>query len=179
MRRESSISFDSRSHSSRPFRGEEPSGDTPGWVDDDPFEGVVVESISVGSVPVHTPQLTDPIAPFAGFSMQAEVVKSTSKYTEFRKAQKKTFLDKGSKAEEAEGGLFFASRERGRTLQVRIVGIIRLLFFIECFRCQLDISSQEQFSESDEGPSQQPPVDYLKVEIPDISIVLTDAESDP
>lgn len=133
MRRESSVSFESRSHSSSPFRGEEPSGDTPGWVDDDPFEGVVVESISVGSVPVHTPQLTDPIAPFAGFSMQAEVVKSTSKYTEFRKAQRKTFLDKGSKAEEAEGGLFFASRERGRTLQVRIVGIIRLLFLLNVF----------------------------------------------
>lgn len=52
-------------------------------------------------------------------------------------------------------------------------------FFIERFPCQLDISSHEQFSESDESPSQQPPVDYLKVEIPDISIVLTDAESDP
>jgi hypothetical protein len=114
--------------SGSPFRGVELSGDTPAWVDDNPFEGGVVESISVGSVAVYTPQLTDPIAPFTGFSMQAEVFKTTSKYTEFRKAQQKTFLDKVCKAEESEGGLFFASRERGRNPQVREVGIVRSKF---------------------------------------------------
>lgn len=119
MRRESSLPS-KLCGSSSPFRGVEPSDcDTPAWVDDDPFESVVVESISVGSVPVHTPHLTDPIAPFTGFAMQAEVVKSTSKFAEFRKAQKKTFPDKVSKAEESGGGLFFASRERGRNPQVR------------------------------------------------------------
>jgi len=117
-----------RSHGS-PFRVVEPSGDIPAWVDDDPFEDVVVESISVGLVLVHTPHLTNPIAPFTGFAMQAEVVKSTGKYTEFRKAQKKTFLDKVSKAtEESEGGLFFASRERGRNSQVRKVRIVQSTF---------------------------------------------------
>ena len=125
MRRESSLPSMLRSSGS-PFRGVELSGDTPTWVDDDPFESGVVESISVGSVPVHTPQVTDPIAPFTGFAMQAEVVKS--KYTEFRKAQQKTFLDRVCKAEESEGGLFFASRERGRNPQVRKVGIVRSKF---------------------------------------------------
>jgi hypothetical protein len=125
VRRESSLSSELRSASSSPFRGVEPSGDTPAWVDNDPFDDVVVESISVGSVPVHTPHLTDPIAPFAGFSMQAEVVKSASKYPDFRKAQRRTLFDKGSKAEESEGGLFFASRERGRASQVREVRIVR------------------------------------------------------
>ncbi|KAH8983576.1 hypothetical protein EDB86DRAFT_2966341 [Lactarius hatsudake] len=122
VRRENSLPSMLRGPSS-PFRGEL-SGETPAWVDDDSFEDVVVESISVGSVPIHTPHLTDPIAPFAGFAMRAEVVKSASKYTEFRKAQKKTFLDKVSKAaEESEGGLFFASRERGRNPQVRKVRV--------------------------------------------------------
>ena len=129
MRRERSLPSMLRSSGS-PFRGVELSGDTPAWVDDNPFETGIVESISVGSVPVHTPQLTDPIAPFMGFAMQAEVVKSTSKYTEFRKAQKRTFLDKACKAEESEGGLFFASRERGRNPQVRKVGIVWSTFFV-------------------------------------------------
>ncbi|KAF8270360.1 hypothetical protein EI94DRAFT_1798242 [Lactarius quietus] len=162
VRRDSLLSSELHSPSSSPFRGVKPTGDTPAWVDDDPFEDVVVESISVGSVPVHTPHLTDPIAPFAGFAMQAEVVKNASKYTEFRKAQKRTFLDKGSKAEESEGGLFFASRERGRT-------------------SQLEVSNDELFSvsKSDERPSQQPPVDYLQVDIPDISIALPGTESGP
>jgi hypothetical protein len=87
-----------------------------------------VESISVGSVAVYTPHLTDPIAPFAGFAMQAEVVRSTSKYSEFRGARRKTCLDKGSKAEESEGGLFFASRGRARTPQVREVRVVRSTF---------------------------------------------------
>ncbi|KAH9014965.1 hypothetical protein EDB85DRAFT_2157085 [Lactarius pseudohatsudake] len=159
VRREFSLPSTLRGPSS-PFRGEL-SGETPAWVDDDPFEDVVVESISVGSVAVHTPHLTDPIAPFTGFAMRAEVVKSTSKYTEFRKAQKKTFLDKVSKAaEESEGGLFFASRERGRNPQLG-----------------LDVSNDERCF--DERPLQQPLVDYLKVDIPDISIALPGAESSP
>ncbi|KAH9001706.1 hypothetical protein EDB92DRAFT_92942 [Lactarius akahatsu] len=159
VRRENSLPSMLRGPSS-PFRGEL-SGETPAWVDDDPFEDVVVESISVGSVPVHIPHLTDPIAPFTGFAMRAEVVKSTSKYTEFRKAQKKTFLDRVSKgAEESEGGLFFASRERGRNPQL-----------------YLDVSNDERCS--DERPLQQPLVDYLKVDIPDISIALPGAESSP
>ncbi|KAH9028164.1 hypothetical protein EDB84DRAFT_1677354 [Lactarius hengduanensis] len=156
VRREISLPSTLRGPSS-PFRGEL-SGETPAWVDDDPFEDVVVESIGVGSVAVHTPHLTDPIAPFTGFAMRAEVVKSTSKYTEFRKAQKKTFLDKVSKAaEESEGGLFFASRERGRNPQLGP----------NDERC------------IDERPLQQPLVDYLKVDIPDISIALPGAESSP
>ncbi|KAH9028133.1 hypothetical protein EDB85DRAFT_1892698 [Lactarius pseudohatsudake] len=160
VRREISLPSSMLRGPSSPFRGEL-SGETPAWVDDDPFEDVVVESISVGSVAVHTPHLTDPIAPFTGFAMRAEVVKSTSKYTEFRKAQKKTFLDKVSKAaEESEGGLFFASRERGRNPQLG-----------------LDVSSDERCF--DERPLQQPLVDYLKVDIPDISITLPGAESSP
>ncbi|KAH9053875.1 hypothetical protein EDB87DRAFT_1689788 [Lactarius vividus] len=159
VRRENSPPSTLRSPSS-PFRAEL-SDETPAWADDDPFEDVVVESISVGSVSVHTPHLTDPIAPFTGFAMRAEVVKSTSKYTEFRKSQKKTFLDKMSKAaEESEGGLFFASRERGRNPQL-----------------DLDVSNDERCS--DERPLQQPLVDYLKVDIPDVSIVLPGAESSP
>ncbi|KAI9434008.1 hypothetical protein H4582DRAFT_1983973 [Lactarius indigo] len=159
VRRKSSLPSMRRGPSS-PFRGEL-SGETPAWVDDDSFEDVVVESISVGSVAVHTPHLTDPIAPFTGFAMRAEIVKSTSMYTEFRKAQRKTFLDKVSKAaEESEGGLFFASRERGRNPQL-----------------DLDISDDECCS--DEQSLQQPPVDYLKVDIPDISITLPGSESSP
>ncbi|KAH9171521.1 hypothetical protein EDB89DRAFT_1971678 [Lactarius sanguifluus] len=161
VRRETSLPSMLRGPSS-PFRGEL-SGETPAWVDDGPFENVVVESISVGSVPVHTPHLTDPIAPFTGFAMRAEVVKSTSKYTEFRKAQKKTFLDKVSKAtEESEGGLFFASRERGRNSQL-----------------DLDVSNDERCSDERPLALQQPLVDYLKVDIPGISIALPGIESSP
>ena len=176
MRRESVLPSELCSTSS-PFRGVELSGDTPAWVDDDPFEGVIVESISVGSVPVHTPHLTDPIAPFAGFAMQAEVVKSTSKYTEFRKAQQKTFLDIGGKADESEGGLFFASRERGRTPQVREVKGCSVNCLLSASLRQLDVSNDERVT--DERLSQQPPVDYLKVDIPDISIEMSGAESSP
>ncbi len=94
----------------------EPSGETPKYVKDDPVvENVVMESINVGLVPLHTPRLTDPIALCTGFSMQAEVVKHTSKFAEFRKAQRKAFPDREGKAEEPGGGLFFASRMLGRS----------------------------------------------------------------
>jgi hypothetical protein len=91
----------------------EPSGETPNCVKDDPFETAVMENINVGLVPLHMPRLTDPIALCTGFSMQAEVVKHTSKFAEFRKAQKKAFPERESKAEEPGGGLFFASRTLG------------------------------------------------------------------
>ena len=91
----------------------EPSGETPNCVKDDPFETAVIENINVGLVPLHMPRLTDPIALCTGFSMRAEVVKHTSKFAEFRKAQKKAFPERESKAEEPGGGLFFASRTLG------------------------------------------------------------------
>jgi hypothetical protein len=93
----------------------EPSGETPRHAKDDPFETAVMESINVGSVPLHMPRLTDPIALCMGFSMKAEVVKHVSKFTEFRKAQRKAFPERESKAEEPAGGLFFASRTLGRS----------------------------------------------------------------
>ena len=74
-----------------------------------------MESISVGSVAMRMPRLTDPIALCTGFSMQAEVVKHASKFTEFRKAQRKAFPERESKADGSGGGLFFASRTRGRS----------------------------------------------------------------
>ena len=88
----------------------EPSGETPNHVEDNPFEPAAMESINVGLVPLHMPRLTDPIALCIGFHMQAEVVKHESKFAEFRKAQRKAFPERESKAEEPGGGLFFASR---------------------------------------------------------------------
>jgi hypothetical protein len=104
-----------------PFRSTQPSGETPTHAVDDPFEleGAAMERISVGTVPVHMPRLTDPIAPCIGFAMQAEVVKGTSKFSEFRKAQRKALSERESRFEETEGGLFFASRIRGRSPPVR------------------------------------------------------------
>ncbi|KAI0303419.1 hypothetical protein B0F90DRAFT_1369571 [Multifurca ochricompacta] len=150
VRRESS-SFSALRNISSPFRGEEPSGETPTSIGNDPFERVETESISVGLVPVHIPRLTDPIAPCTGFAMQAEVVKHASRFTEFRKAQQKTFSENTSKAAESEGGLFFASRKRGRSPQ-------------------LNVSNGEHLT--DGSPSQRSLVDYIKVDIPDISITL-------
>jgi hypothetical protein len=97
----------------------QPSGETPTHVNDDPFEGADTERISVGLVPVRMPRVTEPIAPFIGFAMQAEVVKGTSKFGDFRKAQRKALPEKESRVEEPEGGLFFASRIRGRSPPVR------------------------------------------------------------
>jgi hypothetical protein len=74
-----------------------------------------MESISVGSVPLRMPRQTDPIALCTGFSMKAEVVRHAGKFAEFRKAQRKAFPERESKAEESGGGLFFASRTRGRS----------------------------------------------------------------
>jgi hypothetical protein len=93
----------------------EPSGETPKDDKDDPFETAVMESINVGLVPLHMPRLTDPIALCTGFSMQAEVVKHTSKFAEFRKARRKAYPERERKAEEPGGGLFFASRMLGRS----------------------------------------------------------------
>jgi hypothetical protein len=93
----------------------EPSGKTPKYVKDDPFESAAMERINVGLVPLHTPRLTDPIALCTGFSMQAEVVKHASKFAEFRKAQRKALPERESKVEEPEGGLFFASRTLGQS----------------------------------------------------------------
>ncbi|KAI0253940.1 hypothetical protein BJV78DRAFT_1351505 [Lactifluus subvellereus] len=138
-----------------PFRSAEPSGGTPSGVDDNPFESVVTENISVGYVPVRLPRLTDPIAPCTGFAMQAEVVKHASRFTELRKAQRKTSPEKASKADESEGGLFFASRRRGRSPQ-------------------LGPSTEEHFP--DNPPPREPLVDYLKVDIPNISIILSGTE---
>ena len=101
-----------------PFRSAQPSGRTPTRVDDDPFEGAAMERISVRLVPVHMPRLTDPIAPCTGFAMQAEIVKGTSKFAEFRKAQRKALPERESRVDESEGGLFFASRIRGRSPSV-------------------------------------------------------------
>jgi len=112
--RESTSLFASDS-TNGPFRFVEPSGETPTFVEDDPFESIVMESISVGLVPMHMPRLTDPIALCTGFSMQAEVVKHASKFAEFRKAQRKALPERESKAEEPGGGLFFASRTLGRS----------------------------------------------------------------
>jgi hypothetical protein len=131
-----------------------------------------VESISVGSVAVYTPHLTDPIAPFAGFAMQAEVVRSTSKYSEFRKRDERPVSTREARLKSPKEG---CSSHRGGELEpLRYVK--SELFgqrFIECWlRRQLDVSN-------DERPPQQPPVDYLKVDIPDISIALSDAESSP
>lgn len=105
-----------------PFRSPQPSGETPSRPDYDPFEGAIMERISVGLVPVHIPRLTDPIAPCTGFAMQAEVVKGPNKFNEFRKAQRaqrKTVPERENRIEEPEGGLFFASRIRGRSPSVR------------------------------------------------------------
>lgn len=93
----------------------EPSGETPKDDKGDPYGTAVMENINVGLVPLHIPRLTDPIALCTGFSMQAEVVKHTSKFAEFRKAQRKAFPERESKAEEPGGGLFFASRTLGRS----------------------------------------------------------------
>jgi hypothetical protein len=128
-RRESSFLFTLRNIAS-PFRDAEPSGETPTGVEDDPFEKALTENISVGSVPVHVPRLTDPIAPCTGFAMEAEVVKHASRFAEFRKAQRKACPEKVSRADESEGGLFFASRTRGRSPQVRKVkGFHRVQFW--------------------------------------------------
>ncbi len=78
-----------------------------------------MERISVGLVPVHIPRLTDPIAPCMGFVMQAEVVKGPSKFDAYRKAQRKAAPEREDRIEEPEGGLFFASRIRGRSPSVR------------------------------------------------------------
>jgi len=134
-----------------PFRYVEPSGETPKHVKDDPFETAVMESINVGLVPLHMPRLTDPIALCTGFSMQAEVVKHASKFAKFRKAQRKAFPERESKAEEPGGGLFFASQTLGRS------------------PAQLNASNEECFS--DNLPPMQP-FDYLGVDIPDVSILV-------
>ncbi|KAN0105422.1 hypothetical protein V8E52_011016 [Russula decolorans] len=135
-----------------PFRYVEPSGETPKHVKDDPFETAVMESINVGSVTLHMPRLTDPIALCTGFSMKAEVVKHTSKFAKFRKAQRRAFPERESKAEEPGGGLFFASRTLGRS------------------PAELDASKEE--CSSDNLPPMQPPFDYLGVDIPDVSILV-------
>lgn len=69
-----------------PFRSPQASGETPSCPDYDPFEGAIMERISVGLVPVHIPRLTDPVAPCTGFAMQAEVVKGPNKFNAYRKA---------------------------------------------------------------------------------------------
>jgi hypothetical protein len=127
-RSESSSLFASDS-ANGPFRCVEPSGETPNHVKDDPFETAVMDSINVGSVPLHVPRLTDPIALCTGFSMQAEVVKHASKFTEFRKAQRKAFPERESKAEEPGGGLFFASRTLGRSPAVCKAALSKLVRF--------------------------------------------------
>jgi hypothetical protein len=117
-----------------PFRYVEPSGDTPKHVEDNPFETAVMESINVGLVPLHIPRLTDPIALCTGFSMQAEVVKHTNKFAEFRKAQRKAFLERESKAEEPGGGLFFASRSLCRSPEVCKAALFSEILSIHCSR---------------------------------------------
>ena len=102
-----------------PFRSPQPSGETPIRPDYDLFEGAIMEKISVGLVPVHVPRLTEPIAPCMGFAMQAEVVKGPNRFHEFRKAQRKALPERENRIEEPEGGLFFASRIRGRSPSVR------------------------------------------------------------
>jgi hypothetical protein len=102
-----------------PFRSPQSSGETPSRPDYDPFEGAIMERISVGLVPVHIPRLTDPIAPCMGFAMQAEVVKGPNKFNAYRKAQRKAATERENRIEEPEGGLFFASRIRGRSPSVR------------------------------------------------------------
>ncbi|KAH9998974.1 hypothetical protein BJV77DRAFT_650689 [Russula vinacea] len=87
-----------------PFRFVEPSGETPTQVEDNPFDSIVMESISVGLVPMHMPRLTDPIALCTGFSMQAEVVKHANKFAEFRKARRKACPERESKLKNQEGG---------------------------------------------------------------------------
>ena len=121
-RRESSLRL---SNPSSPLRGAAPSSNTLSWVDGGPFEGGIVESISVGSVSVHIPQLTYPIAPVTGFAMQAEVVKSQSKFTEFRRTQRRAIPGKMTKIDDSEGGPFFASRERGPNPPVREARVVR------------------------------------------------------
>jgi hypothetical protein len=116
--RESPFLFASQSGHG-PFRSTEPSGDTPPYVEDDPFESAFMESISVGFVPVYMPRVTEPVAPCTGFAMQAEIVQRTNKFAEFRKAQRKTLAERERKAEGSEGGVFFASRERGSSPSVR------------------------------------------------------------
>ncbi|KAF8478995.1 hypothetical protein DFH94DRAFT_746916 [Russula ochroleuca] len=140
-----------------PFRFVEPSGKTPTHVEDDPFDSVVMESISVGLVPMHMPRLTDPIALCTGFSMQAEVVKHASKFAEFRKARRKAYPERESKAEESEGGLFFASRMLGRSPALN--------------------TSKE--CSSDNPPPRRPLFDYLGVDIPNVSIVIPGTEGSP
>lgn len=78
-----------------------------------------MERINVGLVPVHIPRLTDPIAPCMGFAMQAEVVKGPNKFNAYRKAQRRAAVERENRIEEPEGGLFFASRIRGRSPSVR------------------------------------------------------------
>ena len=126
-RRESASLFASQSVDG-PFRSAQPSGDTPTHTSDDPFEDADTERIRVGFVPVRIPRLTDPIAPCMGFAMQAEVVKGTSKFREFRKAQRKVLPERESRIDEPEGGLFFASRIRGRSPPVRKA----FFFFSSC-----------------------------------------------
>jgi len=140
------------------FRSAESSGETPTSVEDDPFESIAAESISVGLVSVHMPRLTDPIAPCTGFAMQAEVVQHTSKFTEFRKAQRRAIPERDSRVEESEGGLFFASRARGRSPP---------------------LNAPNESRSSDSPPRQQPLFDYLRVDIPDVSIVVPGTEGRP
>ena len=81
-----------------------------------------MESISIGFVPVYRPYVTEPIAPCTGFAMQAEIVQHTSKFAEFRKAQRQALPQRERKAKESKGGVFFASRERGSSPSVREAG---------------------------------------------------------
>lgn len=120
-----------------------------------------MENINVGLVPLHMPRLTDPIALCTGFSMQAEVVKHTSKFAEFRKARRKGFPERESQAEEPGGGLFFASRTLGGIPTV----------------CAADYTSQQSNASnegcsSDNSPPMQTPFNYLGVDIPDVSIIV-------
>jgi len=141
-----------------PFRSPQSSGETPSRPDYDPLEGAIMERISVGLVPVHMPRLTDPIAPCTGFAMQAEFVKGPNKFNAYRKAQRKAAPERENRVEEPEGGLFFASRIQGRSPSSNASR--------ETSRCL-----------SDSPPPQQPLVDYLRVDIPSVSIVVPGTEN--
>ncbi|KAI0262923.1 hypothetical protein BC834DRAFT_889666 [Gloeopeniophorella convolvens] len=161
MHRESSFLLASR-NIGNPFQNAEPSGSTPTHVEDNPFERAVMENIVVGTVPVHTPRLTDPIAPCIGFAMQAEIVKKTSKFSEFRKAQRGVSNGRQKKVDVPGGTPFFASRERDRSQEIHRAGAL-----FNASPKLLDSTDTESLFDT-----RRPLVDYLKVDIPRIGISL-------
>ncbi|KAI0062239.1 hypothetical protein BV25DRAFT_1991548 [Artomyces pyxidatus] len=161
-RRKSSL-FTAMRYLGNPFRSAEASGDTPSATTstaENPFDREhISEEVTLGSVNACTPRVTSPIAPFSGLSVQAEVVQHQSDYAQHRQAARDAAAERPRSREHLEeGGLFFASRSRNPS--------------------RTDVAETATLgSEGTKTPRKDVTTDYLNVNIPHVSISVSEFTS--